>query len=242
MLGMRLDYMPATQFIQVFSEGAAAGISAYCCVPDVHQCVLCHERPAHREIVNAADYVISDSTILQTARGIKHRVPAIQAILGHEIMLELCREAELRNTPVALIGGRDDEVLSTLGRKLLDRFPRLKLVYGYSPPFRELSSEEEEAMLEALSRSGARLVFFGLGCPKQEQWMSRYKDRINASLIGVGAAFDTISGLVPSSPAFVHRWGLEWLFRMLREPRRLARRYLRTAPRFVWLLLTTRPS
>ena len=92
-------------------------------------------------------------------------------------------------------------------------------------------------MLRGLTASGARLVFVGIGCPKQEQWMARYTGRVSAALIGVGAAFDTIGGVVKSSPTFVHRMGLEWLFRLMREPRRLYRRYLGTAPRFVLLLL-----
>jgi N-acetylglucosaminyldiphosphoundecaprenol N-acetyl-beta-D-mannosaminyltransferase len=90
-------------------------------------------------------------------------------------------------------------------------------------------------MLRELQSSGARLVFMGIGCPKQEQWMARYSDSINGVMIGVGAAFDTLAGLVSSSPKFVHRFGMEWLFRLLREPRRLFRRYLTSATRFIWL-------
>jgi N-acetylglucosaminyldiphosphoundecaprenol N-acetyl-beta-D-mannosaminyltransferase len=121
---------------------------------------------------------------------------------------------------------------------LAEEFPALRIVYGYSPPFRELTLSEEENMLRELTDSGARLVFFGIGCPKQEQWMGRYKGRIDAAMIAVGAAFDTIGGLVQPSPAFIHRVGLEWLFRFVREPRRLYRRYLVSAPRFVWLMFT----
>ena len=95
-------------------------------------------------------------------------------------------------------------------------------------------------MLDAIARSGARVTFFGIGCPKQEQWMARYKGRIRGSMIGVGAAFDTLSGAVPTAPDWVHRAGLEWAVRLLREPRRLARRYLHAAPRFVWLLARDR--
>ena len=91
-------------------------------------------------------------------------------------------------------------------------------------------------MLDGLSCSGAKLVFVGIGCPKQERWMAQYKDRLSAALIGVGAAFDTISGRVPASPPLVHKLGLEWLFRLCREPRRLYKRYLGAAPRFLWLV------
>lgn len=236
MLGMRLDYMPVEAFLGRFLDIAQSGGSAYCCVPDVNQCVTCHDDRAHRAIVNGADFVFSDSTILQRARGIRHGVRAIRTILGSNLMLALCEGAESRNLSIGLIGGRDDDVLAKIVSALQAKYPGLEIAYRYSPPFRPLTDREEREMIEKLAASGAQLVFFGLGCPKQEQWMARYKDQINAAMIGVGAAFDTIGGVVGASPDFVHRNGLEWLYRLLREPRRLYRRYLLTAPRFVLLL------
>ena len=238
MLGMRLDYVTIDQFIDEFARDAQLGVSAYCCVPDVYQCMVCHDRESHRNIVNRADYVVSDSVVLQTARALRYGVPPIRTMLGSELMLALCREAEIRNIPVALIGGRDDSVLARIKSALAEDFPALRIAYGYSPPFRELRPAEEEKMLRELVDSGARLVFIGIGCPKQEQWMGRYAGRIHAAMIAVGAAFDTIGGLVRPSPAFIHRIGLEWLFRLVREPRRLYQRYFVLAPRFVWLIFT----
>lgn len=235
MLGMRLDYLSIDRFVEDFTAAAKRGSSTYCCVPDVHQCMKCHDESSHRDIVNGADYVVSDSTVLQKARALRHGVPAMATILGSEMMRTLCGEAERQGIPIALIGGRDDDVLALIKSKLKEEFPALRIAYGYSPPFRNLTEDEERTMLEGIALSGARIVFIGIGCPKQEQWMGRYKGRINAAMIGVGAAFDTISGVVRSSPAFVHRFGLEWLFRLVREPRRLFRRYLGSAPRFVLL-------
>ncbi len=236
MLGMRLDYIAVEPFIDEFARRAELGASAYCCVPDVFQCTICHDRESHRNIVNGADYVVSDSMILQFARALRHGVPTIKTIRGTDIMLGLCREAEARKIPIALIGGRSDAVLERIKSALLEKFPALQIANGYSPPFRELTADEEAVMLRDLNGSGAKLVFVGIGCPKQEQWMGRYKERVQASMIGVGAAFDTIGGLNPHSPDIVHRIGLEWLFRLAREPRRLYRRYLGSAPRFVWLM------
>ncbi|MEM7426844.1 MAG: WecB/TagA/CpsF family glycosyltransferase [Pseudomonadota bacterium] len=235
-LGMRLDYLPVERFVGEFASLAEDGRSVYCCVPDVYQCTICHDEESHRKIVNEADYVFSDSTVLQTIRGIRYGVPPVKPLLGSDLMLELCREAAGRGIPVALVGGRSDEVLEQIKRALLEQMPRLKIAYGYSPPFRALTEDEENAMIAGLTRSGAKLVFVGIGCPKQERWMGTYKDKLNAALIGVGAAFDTIGGLVPSSPPYVHRLGLEWLFRLCREPRRLYKRYLGAAPRFLWLM------
>ena len=237
MLGMRLDYTSSDQFIDEFIHSAQHGISAYCCVPDVYQCVICHDNEEHRAIVNGADYVVSDSVILQNARAMRYGVPVKKTLLGSRLMQELCREAAANNIPVALIGGRDEGTLARIKLALSEDFPDLDIAYAYSPPFRPLTPVEEETILHMLSATDARLVFFGIGCPKQEQWMARYKGRINASMIGVGAAFDTIGGLVSASPEYVHRFGLEWLFRLVREPRRLYRRYLVTAPRFVLLII-----
>ncbi|MBO6726248.1 MAG: WecB/TagA/CpsF family glycosyltransferase [Rhizobiaceae bacterium] len=235
-LGMRLDHLPLDRFVDDFSTRAENRLSGYCCVPDAYQCVMSHDNPDHMQIVNAADFVISDSTILQKARSLRHGVPAMRTQLGSGLMRTLCREAERRALAVALIGGRDDEVLEDLKAALTRDFPSLQIAFAYSPPFRELDGEEEDEMIQQLTQSDAAIVFVGLGCPKQERWMARHHSKVSAMMIGVGAAFDTISGRVSSSPEFVHRVGLEWLFRLLREPRRLYRRYLVSAPRFIWLL------
>ena len=239
MLGMRLDYLEVEPFVRAMLDRAESDGSAYACVPDVHQCLLCHESEQHRAIVNGADFVMSDSTILQKLRAFRHGVPRLHTELGMRLMLLLCEEAARRGVKVALVGARDDAALATLEAALLERMPDLDIAYGYAPPFRPLTVEEETEMLEGIAASGARLTFFGIGCPKQEQWMARYKGRIVGAMIGVGAAFDTLSGAVPTAPAWVHRAGLEWATRLAREPRRLWRRYAH-ASRFLWLVARDR--
>jgi len=236
MLGMRLDHLPVDDFIGRFVADAMIGRSVYCCVPDVSQCVLTLDNPEHREIVNSADYVMSDSTVLQTARAIRHGVRRLPPLLGSDLMEALCSEAARQGVRIGLIGGRSDAALEALVNNLKASFPGLDIVYAYSPPFRPLTECEETAMLDDLKQAKAQLVFLGIGCPKQEQWMARYKGRISGAMIGVGAAFDTLAGIVSRSPRFVHYFGLEWLFRFVREPRRLYKRYLGAAPRFVGLL------
>ena len=110
----------------------------------------------------------------------------------------------------------------------------LRIVGGHVPPFRELTAEEEEAVAADIQRSRADVVWVGIGVPKQEKWMARMREQLDAPvLVGVGAAFDFHAGLVPQAPARMQRLGLEWLFRLAQEPRRLWRRYLRYNPRFV---------
>jgi len=109
------------------------------------------------------------------------------------------------------------------------------VAYAYSPPFRSLTPEEDARIVEAINASGARILFVGLGCPKQERWMAEHRGRVKAVMLGVGAAFDFHAGRVPQAPAWMQRLGLEWFFRLLMEPKRLWRRYAKHNPRFVVL-------
>jgi N-acetylglucosaminyldiphosphoundecaprenol N-acetyl-beta-D-mannosaminyltransferase len=148
----------------------------------------------------------------------------------------VCEAAAKEGIPVGLYGGTP-AALETLQRAYRERFSRLQIAYAYSPPFRPLTTEEDEAVVQAINASGARILFVGLGCPKQELWVAEHRGRVRAVMMAVGAAFDFHSGRVRQSPRWMQRAGLEWLFRLLMEPRRLWRRYLKHNPRFVWLVL-----
>jgi len=240
MLGMRLDYLDWPLGVSKILSLAVAGRSAYVCIPDAGQCVLCHDDEGHRAVVNGADLVMTDSMVLQRARAMLHNVKVPKTIRGADLMLELCRSAEERGMPIALVGGRDRGALDKLEAVLREKFPLLTIAYAFSPPFRAATAAEDQELADAINASGARLVFVGLGCPKQERWMARQKDRVQATMIGVGAAFDFNAGTVKPPPAWVHRNYLEWFYRLLREPRRLWRRYLLVAPRLIVLAFVSR--
>ena len=136
--------------------------------------------------------------------------------------------------PAYLYGGRSAQALTSLERRLRDRFPGLRIAGGQSPPFRALTAAEEERVVEEINSSGAAVVWVGTGQPKQERWMARMRARLSPPLLaGVGAAFDFHAGLVPQAPPWMQRAGLEWSYRLAREPRRLWRRYARYNPRFI---------
>lgn len=236
MLGMRLDYVTPDEYLPVIVQRAHAGLRGYCCVTNVHQCILVHDDREFRSIVNDATFVIPDSVILQKARSLHYGVPFQPTLKGADMMLALCGLAETQRVPIALIGGSDDTVLADLSRELLRKFPDLSISFAYSPPFRTMSPKEDEHLTQEIRQSGAKLIFVGLGCPKQELWMAAHCLRLDAMMIGVGAAFDFNAGVVRPSPEWVHRAGLEWLYRLASEPRRLWRRYLTTSPRFIWLM------
>jgi N-acetylglucosaminyldiphosphoundecaprenol N-acetyl-beta-D-mannosaminyltransferase len=133
-----------------------------------------------------------------------------------------------------LYGGRDAPARELLALRLRERFPGIRIVGGNSPPFRPLTAEEDERALADIEESGAQVVWVGTGQPLQEQWMYRVRPRLSAPLlVGVGAAFDFHAGLVSQAPPWMQRSGLEWTYRLSREPRRLWPRYARYNPRFV---------
>jgi N-acetylglucosaminyldiphosphoundecaprenol N-acetyl-beta-D-mannosaminyltransferase len=137
-------------------------------------------------------------------------------------------------TRMYLYGGRNQGALVELALRLRHRFPGLQIVGGYSPPFRPLSDEERDWVVDDINRSKADVVWVGIGQPKQEIWMRQFRDRLDAPMLaGVGAAFDFHAGLVPQAPSWMQATGLEWLYRLVQEPRRLWRRYARYNPRFV---------
>ena len=222
----------ATRRVLVWSK---AGESRYVCVANVHMVMEAYDAPDFREIVNAADLVTPDGMPLVWMLR-RLGFPDQERVAGPDLTLKICEAASREGIPVGFYGGTP-EVLQSLVANLKRKYPALKITYAHSPPFRALSPEEDAQVIEEINGSGARVLFVGLGCPKQERWMAAHKGRVQAVMLGVGAAFDFHAGRLPQAPAWMRRAGLEWLFRLLTEPRRLWRRYARHNPRFVILAL-----
>jgi N-acetylglucosaminyldiphosphoundecaprenol N-acetyl-beta-D-mannosaminyltransferase len=155
-------------------------------------------------------------------------------VYGPDLMERYCAHAAVSGTPIYLYGGRSEEALALLTESLLERFPGLAIVGGFSPPFRPLTEQERDRVVAEIDGSGAKVVWVGTGQPKQELWMSEMRPLLAAPLlVGVGAAFDFHAGIVSQAPGWMQRNGLEWIYRLSREPRRLWRRYASQNPRFV---------
>ncbi|MEO7986727.1 MAG: WecB/TagA/CpsF family glycosyltransferase, partial [Gemmatimonadales bacterium] len=185
-------------------------------------------------IVNGADLVTPDGMPLVWALRL-FGVAGATRVYGPTLTGHVLERAAAEGVAVGFYGATP-EVL----RRMLDacqrRFPRLRVAYAHAPPFRQLTAAEDMAVVGELNGSGARILFVGLGCPKQEQWMASHKGSVKATMLGVGAAFDFLAGSKPQAPMWMQRAGLEWLFRLGTEPRRLWRRYAYHNPRFVALL------
>jgi N-acetylglucosaminyldiphosphoundecaprenol N-acetyl-beta-D-mannosaminyltransferase len=155
-------------------------------------------------------------------------------VYGPDLTPIILERAALDGLPIGFYGG-SPSVLDRFVQVMRERFPKLQVAYAYSPPFRDLTPEEDQRVVQEIDGSGARILFVGIGNPKQEFWMAAHKGRVQAVMIGVGAAFDFLAGAKPQAPRWMMGVGLEWLFRLATEPRRLWKRYLKQNPRFMVL-------
>jgi N-acetylglucosaminyldiphosphoundecaprenol N-acetyl-beta-D-mannosaminyltransferase len=235
-LGMRVDATsyPAAQ--EQIMNWARAGESGYICVANVHMTMEAYDQPDFRVMVNAANLVVPDGVPLVWMMR-RLGFPQQERVYGPDLTLRILEAAAQERIPVGFYGSTP-QTLERLLENLRRRFPALQVAYRCSPPFRPLTPEEDEAVMREMNASGARVLFVGLGCPKQERWMAAHKGRVQAVMMGVGAAFDFLAGLKPQAPRWMQRAGLEWLFRLLSEPRRLWRRYFYHNPRFAVLALS----
>jgi N-acetylglucosaminyldiphosphoundecaprenol N-acetyl-beta-D-mannosaminyltransferase len=205
----------------------------YVCVAAVHTVMESRHDAGLRAAVDGAAFTVPDGQPLAWAlRALGHEID--ERVYGPELMARACARAARSGQRHYLYGGRDDEALARLTGNLQERFPGVTIAGGFSPPFRALSDAELDEIAARINAARPDVVWVGIGVPKQEKWMAAMRERLDAPvLIGVGAAFDFHAGLVPQAPAWMQRRGLEWLFRLVQEPRRLWRRYARHNPRFV---------
>ena len=200
---------------------------------NVHVIMQARDNPRFRALLNAADIVNPDGMPLVwalKALGSRHAT-RVYGPDATEHLLERARKAKMR---VGFYGG-SAATLNTLVEVVRQRYEDIEISFMMSPPFRPLDEEEDARVVQQIIDSGTQLLFVGLGCPKQEQWIMDHYHRIPAVMLAVGAAFDFMANTKPQAPRWMMRNGLEWLFRLATEPRRLAGRYLKNNPRFVAL-------
>lgn len=232
-LGVPLAISDYDEVIDWMQSVIAAGARGYLTAAAVNLVMSARDDPETRAAVLGATLAVPDGQPLVWALRLLGHARATR-VYGPDLMARFCERAAVAGTPVYLYGGRTPAALQMLCERLQRRHPGLRIAGAYSPPFRELTREEEERVIAAIDSSGAAVVWVGTGQPKQERWMLRMRPRLQAPLlVGVGAAFDFHAGLVPQAPAWMQRMGLEWAYRLAREPRRLWRRYALYNPLFV---------
>jgi N-acetylglucosaminyldiphosphoundecaprenol N-acetyl-beta-D-mannosaminyltransferase len=235
-LGVRVDattYQDASRWI---ITQAGQRQSRYVCCACVSSIMAAHDSQACRDVMNQADLVTSDGMPLVWL--LRHLgVGDATRVYGPDLTLSVLEAAAEAGIAVGFYGC-SQAVLPELLRRVRARFPKINVAYADSPPFRPITPEEDQRTIRTICEAGVRILFVGLGAPKQDGWMHAHRGHIPAVMLGVGAAFDFLAGAKPQAPHWMQRSGLEWLFRLATEPKRLWRRYLSQNPRFAVLALT----
>jgi N-acetylglucosaminyldiphosphoundecaprenol N-acetyl-beta-D-mannosaminyltransferase len=238
-LGVRISAVNLESAVARIETAIAEDAREYVCVRDAHGIVRCQGDAELRSAHNRAFLVTPDGMPLAWAlKRAGHEDSS--RVYGPDLMLAVLQAGRSEGHRHFLYGATAD-TLERLRTRLVEKFPDLRIAGSWAPPFRDLSAQEEEDLADRINRSGADVVWVGLGTPKQELWMARMRARLDAPvLLGVGAAFDFHAGLKRQAPRIIQRSGFEWAFRLGCEPRRLWRRYAAVVPSFLLLTLLQR--
>jgi N-acetylglucosaminyldiphosphoundecaprenol N-acetyl-beta-D-mannosaminyltransferase len=205
----------------------------YFCATAVHAVMVGQTDAEMRDALRGSTLTVPDGMPLVWAANLLGE-QLDDRVYGPELMLRYCERSRDKGHRIYLYGGRDQGSLAQLALNLRLRFPGIKIVGGYSPPFRALTEDEDQAIADQINAAKPDVVWVGIGVPKQEKWMARMRDRVEAPvMVAVGAAFDFHAGRVSMAPQWMQDRGLEWIYRIAQEPRRLLPRYLIHNPRFV---------
>lgn len=230
-VGAPIDVVEWDEAILRISGWGAARESRVVCICNVHSVVTARQDPEFLDVITRSDLATPDGApvawMLRLLSGRRQ-----QRINGPDLMWKYCGVAESTGQSVYLYGASQG-TLGALRARLAENFPKLRIAGFYSPPYRALTADEDEAVVRQINDSGAGVVWVSLGCPKQEKWMMAHRGRINAVMVGVGAAFDYHAGTLKRAPLWMQRTGMEWFHRLVSEPRRLWRRYLVTNSLFI---------
>lgn len=249
-LGMHVDHVEFDQAAEAIArwvteagnpaqpDGAVAGSSGgqrMICAANVHMVMEARDDAAFQQMVNSADLVVADGQPMVWALRLQGVPQQRRVRVSPNLIVRLLTEGERCGWRLGLYGG-SDETLPVFLAVLARDYPRLAVPFAWAPPFRPLTSAEDDEVVARIREAGVQLLLVGLGCPKQERWMAAHRDRLPCVMMGVGAAFDLLGGRTKEAPRWTHGIGLEWAFRLAQEPRRLWRRHLKHDPRFLTLL------
>lgn len=234
-LGVNIAITNMKEVVDFITSNIKELSGKYICVSNVHTTVMSYENPEYKNIQNSASIRIPDGkplSIVQKRRGHKEA----ERVTGPDLMQTLFEESS-ENHLRHYFYGSTEETLKLLEKKLKEKYPDIEIAGMYSPPFRVLTDEEDKEIIKNINDTKADVVWVGLGAPKQEKWMYEHMDKINGLMIGVGAGFDFLAGNIKRAPKWMQKCSLEWLYRLLQDPKRLFTRYMKTNFKFIWLIL-----
>jgi N-acetylglucosaminyldiphosphoundecaprenol N-acetyl-beta-D-mannosaminyltransferase len=231
-LGVGISVINLQTALATISEAVSQRHKGYICVTGVHGVMEAQSNPAFRKILNEA-FLCTPDGMPMVWMGKLHGHREMHRVYGPDLMLDVCAWSETSGCKHFFYGGAAG-VAESLAEKLKARFPKLQIAGCFTPPFRTLNPEEKSRLRERVRVAQPDILWVGLSTPKQEKFMAEFLPQLDATLmIGVGAAFDFHSGRAKQAPRWIQRIGLEWLYRLWQEPRRLAKRYFRNNPLFI---------
>lgn len=227
-----VDALSWDDVVEIVLKWAASRQPRTVCLCNVHSAVTALDNSGFANALKASDMVLPDGAPIAwmlRQKGFKRQT----RIAGPDLVLKLCEALQYSSAGVFLFGS-SEEALQRLQHNLKKQFPGLTFRGALSPRFGVWSQDEASRYADTINRSGAEIIFVGLGCPRQELWMAKHSREISGVLLGVGAAFDFHAGTIRRAPEIMQIFGLEWLHRLISEPKRLWRRYLVTNSSFLW--------
>lgn len=207
----------------------------YICVSNVHTTVTAYDEPEYMRVQNGGIMAVPDGGPLSSV-GRKRGHKNMSRTVGPGIMEEVFKISAEKGYRHYFYGSTE-ETLTKLKPKLEEKYPEIQIAGMYSPPFRMMSVEEDKEAVENINNSKADFVWIGLGAPKQEKWMAAHQGKVNGLMLGVGAGFDYHAGNLKRAPEWMQKCNLEWLYRLMQEPKRLFKRYFYTNTKFIWLAM-----
>jgi len=234
-LGVAVSVLTMSDAVNQISEWIDERTPHYVCLSPAHSIMECYHQPSLRKVYNQSGMTTPDGMAIVWLLKL-HGYRSVERVYGPDLLQAVCKYSEMKHIRHYFVGGAPG-VVEKLIERLRQNYSGIQIVGSESPPYRLLSGEEETAMINRIKTAKPDIVWVGLGSPRQEAWMAEYTKKLNIPvLIGVGAAFDFLSGTKPQAPRWMQRSGLEWLFRLMSDPRRLWRRYIQY-PKFIFLVI-----
>lgn len=235
-MGVNIAVTDLDRCVKLVSDNIENWRGKYICVSNVHTTVTSHSDESYRNIQNSAVMALPDGGPL-SAVSRKMGYKDARRVTGPDLMQTMLKEGA-KNKFKHYFYGSTNETLEMLANKLKECYPEAQVVGMYSPPFRELKADEDDEIIRQINEAKPDFVWVGLGAPKQEIWMANHEDKIKAIMIGVGAAFDFEVGNIKRAPMWMQKCSLEWLYRLMQDPKRLFKRYFVTNTKFIFWRMT----
>ena len=231
-MGVNIAVTDMEKTLRLVEDNCERWRGKYICVANVHTTVTAHDDPTYLQVQNGAVMALPDGGPLSRYSRRKGFADAAR-VTGPDLMRELLKESGTKHYRHYFYGSTQ-ETLDILREKITEKYPGAVIAGMYSPPFRPLTADEDAKIVEKINAAKPDFVWVGLGAPKQERWMAAHENRVQALMLGVGAAFDYEAGNIRRTPAWMQRCNLEWLYRLMQDPKRLFKRYFVTNTKFLW--------